>query len=461
MAAAKLMTVTLFRREMRQLLRFAFPLFIAQSAQMGTGVVDTIMAARYGEQDLAAISIGINIWLPVYLLILGTVFATATIVAQDFGGGRIEKIRQQLPQSLWVAVFLGLTLSPAIWYAGPILDLLGLNPITRQLALDYAQMVALGMPATAIFQALRYHTQGLGITQPFAFAAVAGFLLNVPLNYAFIFGEWGAPELGAKGCGIATAISMWLSVFLIGAYVLRSKKIQLYLPEWKPVAPDWTKIREILSVGAPIGLTFFLEMGVFSVIALLVASLGDTAIASHQIAFNVWDLFYIPMLAIGTAMSTRIGHAIGAGWREGIYRAMIVGGSISAVVSLGTMMLLFSFPGAIIGIYTDAPDIQHLATRLLTLSAFFILIDGAQIVGSFILRAYKETQFPFIMMVISYWLVALPLGWWLGIELPDNPNDGAAGFWYATITGISVCTVLIGARIWVILRRELPSAVVE
>ncbi|MBT6039811.1 MAG: MATE family efflux transporter [Halieaceae bacterium] len=461
MAAAKLMTVTLFRREMRQLLRFAFPLFIAQSAQMGTGVVDTIMAARYGEQDLAAISIGINIWLPVYLLILGTVFATATIVAQDFGGGRIEKIRQQLPQSLWVAVFLGLTLSPAIWYAGPILDLLGLNPITRQLALDYAQMVALGMPATAIFQALRYHTQGLGITQPFAFAAVAGFLLNVPLNYAFIFGEWGAPELGAKGCGIATAISMWLSVFLIGAYVLRSKKIRLYLPEWKPVAPDWVKIREILSVGAPIGLTFFLEMGVFSVIALLVASLGDTAISSHQIAFNVWDLFYIPMLAIGTAMSTRIGHAIGAGWREGIYRAMIVGGAISALVSLGTMMLLISFPGAIIGIYTDAPDIQLLATRLLTLSAFFILIDGAQIVGSFILRAYKETQFPFIMMVISYWLVALPLGWWLGIELPDNPNDGAAGFWYATITGISVCTVLIGARIWVILGRDLPTSATE
>jgi MATE family multidrug resistance protein len=167
------------------------------------------------------------------------------------------------------------------------------------------------------------------------------------------------------------------------------------------------------------------------------------------------------MLAIGTAMSTRIGHAIGAGWREGIYRAMIVGGAISAVVAIGTMLILLSFPGAIIGIYTDAPDIQLLATRLLTLSAFFILIDGAQIVGSFILRAYKETQFPFIMMVVSYWLVALPLGWWLGIELPDNPNDGAAGFWYATITGISVCTVLIGARIWVILRRELPSTAAE
>ena len=100
MASAQLITGTLFRRELRQLLRIAWPLFIAQSAQMGTGVVDTIMAARYNDQDLAAISIGINIWLPIYLLILGTIFATATIVAQDFGGGRMEKIRQQLPQSL-------------------------------------------------------------------------------------------------------------------------------------------------------------------------------------------------------------------------------------------------------------------------------------------------------------------------------------------------------------------------
>jgi MATE family multidrug resistance protein len=456
LASAQLITGTLFRRELRQLLRIAWPLFIAQSAQMGTGVVDTIMAARYNDQDLAAISIGINIWLPIYLLILGTIFATATIVAQDFGGGRIEKIRQQLPQSLWVAVFLGVTLSPLLWYADPALALLGLNPTTRELALDYTQMVALGMPATAIFQALRYHTQGLGITQPFAFAAVAGFLVNVPLNYAFIFGEWGAPELGAQGCGIATAISMWLSVVLIAGYIFRSQKIKLYLPEWKLVGPDWTKISEILSIGAPIGLTFFLEMGVFSVIALLVATHGDTAIASHQIAFNIWDLFYIPMLALGTAMSTRIGHAIGAGWREGIYRAMIVGGAISALVAAGTTLLLLTFPGSIISIYTDAEDIQVLATRLLTLSAFFILIDGAQIVGSFILRAFKETRFPFIMMVVSYWLVALPLGWWLGIVLPDNPNDGAAGFWYATITGISVCTVLIAARIWVILGRALP-----
>ena len=119
---------------------------------MGTGVVDTVMAARYGEQDLAAIAVGFNIWLPIYLLILGTIFATATIVAQDYGAGRIKKIQDSLPQSLWLAIFLGLIFSPAAWFSGPVMDLLGLERTTKVLALEYTQMVALGLPATGIFR---------------------------------------------------------------------------------------------------------------------------------------------------------------------------------------------------------------------------------------------------------------------------------------------------------------------
>jgi MATE family multidrug resistance protein len=454
--SGKTITWDSFVEELGHLSRIAIPLLIAQSAQMGTGVVDTVMAARYGEQDLAAIAVGFNIWLPIYLLILGTIFATATIVAQDYGAGRIKKIQDSLPQSLWLAVFLGLVLSPAAWFSGPVMDLLGLESTTKKLALEYTQMVALGLPATAIFQALRYHTQGLGVTQPFAVAAAIGFFLNIPLNYAFIFGEWGAPELGAKGCGIATAISMWLSVVMMVGYIAISKRIRPYLPEWAPVSPNWLIIREILTIGMPMGLTFFLEVGVFSLIALLVATWGDTAIASHQIAFNIWDLFYIPMLAIGTAMSTRMGHAIGAGWTEGVHRALLVGVLVSAVMGTLTTLLLLSFPEAIIALYTDSEEIRPVATRLIKLSAFFILIDAAQIVGSFTLRAFKETKYPFIAMVISYWLIALPLGWLFGLELASTPSDGAAGFWYATIAGISVCAALIAIRVRLLLR-TLPD----
>lgn len=446
------------RTELQHTWKIAWPLFIAQLAQMGTGVVDTVMAGRYDHQDLAAIAVGYNIWLPAYLLVLGVLFANSSIVAQDFGAHRLSKIRAQLPQSLWVAVALGLFVGPLVWFSSPLMSLLELNAATHEKALAYTRMVALGIPAVGIFLSLRFHTQGLGITKPFAVASVIGFLANIPLNLAFIYGLWGAPELGAEGCGIATAISMWLSLVLILGYVLYDKNLKPYLPDWRPTAPNWTIIREILALGIPIGLTFFLEIGVFSLIALLVATLGDTAMASHQIAFNIWDLFYIPMLALGTAMSTRMGHAIGAGDAKGIYRALWVSCLVATAVALATTLVLLTAPALIIAIYTESPEIQELATRLIRLAAFFILIDAVQIIGSFVLRAFKETRFPFVAMVVSYWLVALPLGWLLGFEWADNMSDGAAGFWYATIAGIAVCSLMIVLRVWVILKRPLPNA---
>ena len=443
--------------ELSQQWKIAWPLFIAQTAQMGTGVVDTIMAARFDPMDLAAIAIGYNIWLPLYLLVLGVLFATSTIIAQDFGAGRIDKIRAQLPQSLWLAMILGLVVGPICYFSNPILDLLGLAEGTQIKAHDYVKMVALGLPAVGIFHALRYHTQGLGITKPFATASVIGFIANIPLNYGFIYGKWGLPSLGAEGCGIATAISMWLSLLLIGFYVLQSKALAKYLPPIRFESPSWTAIKDILSLGLPIGLTFFLEVGVFSFISLLIATLGDTAIAAHQIAFNIWDMFYIPMLAAGTAMSTRIGHAIGAAQPNAIRLALWVGTGTAVVLSLLTMAVLFTVPEIIITMYTDDAEIHGLATRLIKLAAFFILLDAVQIMGSFTLRAFKETRFPFLMMVISYWLIALPLGYWLGIVEAQNPQDGAAGFWYATIAGISTCALLIVLRVWRVLHMPLPS----
>ena len=443
--------------ELRQLWRIAWPLLVAQTAQMGTGVVDTVMAGRYDDQDLAAIAIGFNIWLPLYLLILGTLFATATIVAQDFGAGRLQAIRDQLPQALWLSLFISLLLAPICYFSEPVLSLLGLNPGTAAKTQAYVRMVAFGFPAVGVFMALRYHTQGVGSTTPFAAASVTGFFANIPLNYALIYGRFGLPEMGAEGCGVATAISMWLSATIIVVYVLSAPSLRQYLPAYRPVAPDWAHIREILRIGVPVGMTFFLEVGVFSLIALMVATLGDTAMAAHQIAFNIWDMFYIPMLAVGTAMATRIGHAIGAGSEQRIRQALWVGAAMAAGISLITMLVLFTVPEAIIGIYTESADIRELATRLIRLAAFFIVMDAIQIVGSFIMRAYKETRFPFMVTMVSYWLIALPIGWWLGIARADNNADGAAGFWYAIIIGISVCAVLIVWRVRRLLQRPLPA----
>ncbi len=438
--------------EFGPLWRIAWPLLIAQTAQIGTGVVDTLMAGNYGDTDLAAIAVGFNIWLPLYLIILGTLFACSAIVAQDYGAGRLERVRSFLPQGLWVAIALSAIMTPLCLNSGVIIGLLGLPEETAAKTAAYVGKVGLGFPALGIFMALRYHTQGLGVTAPFALASVAGFVANVPLNYMLIFGHWGAPELGAEGCGLATAASMWLSTTIIVLYTLTSKKLQPYLPERWLQAPNKTRITEILVVGIPVGLTFFLETGVFSAVTLLIATLGDVAVAAHQIAINIWDVFYIPMVSIGSAMATRMGHAIGAQNPNGVKMALRVGALMSGMIGLLTMLLLLLFPNAIISAYTQSADIHALAMKLLRLAALFIMIDVVQILGSFVLRAYKETRFPFVVVTFSYWGLALPLGYFLAIASGNNGTEGTVDFWYATILGIAVATGLISWRVRRILR---------
>ena len=434
-------------QEAGPLWRIAWPLLIAQTAQIGTGVVDTLMAGNYGDADLAAIAVGFNIWLPLYLIILGTLFACSAIVAQDFGANRIDRIRSFLPQGLWVAMAISAVMTPMCLQSGVVINLLGLPDETAAKTAAYVSRVGLGFPALGLFMALRYHTQGLGVTAPFAMASVAGFIANVPLNYMLIFGHWGAPELGAEGCGLATAASMWITTSIILLYVISAKSLKPYLPSRWLQKPDRQRITEILVVGLPVGMTFFLETGVFAAITLFIATLGDTAVAAHQIAINIWDVFYIPMVSIGSAMATRMGHAIGAGNAQGVRMALRVGALIGTLIGLITMAVLLLFPNAIINAYTASADIRFLALQLLRLAALFIMIDVVQILGSFVLRAYKETRFPFIVVTFSYWGLALPVGYLLAIHWGDGSVEGTVDFWYATILGITVATLLISWRV--------------
>ncbi|MEH6580357.1 MAG: MATE family efflux transporter [Halioglobus sp.] len=445
-----------FLIEGRALLVMALPIFIAQLAQMGTGVVDTIMAGRYSSVDLAAIAIGYNIWLPLYLFFVGAMLATTAIVAQDYGAGRIQRIKDILPQSLWLALLMGVIAAPLCYFAAPLLNALDLGQETQTKTLNYIQAVAFGMPAAAVFQALRCHTQGVGVMKPFAIASVIGFLANIPLNYAFIYGKWGAPEMGAAGCGWATAISMWLGPVLIVLYMARAESLKPYLPPLAFVKPRWAMLMEISRLGLPIGLTFFLEIAVFSIIGLCIARMGTTAMASHQIALNVWDVVYMPLISIGTAMTTRIGHAIGAHDKPATLLTIRCGTAITLLVGCAIVFILESAPVLIARAYTDDSDILLMAITLIRLAGLFILLDAVHVIASFSLRAFKDNQFPFLVMCVAYWMLALPLGYYLGIVVADNPTDGTIGFWKGMIAGIAVASTLVLWRLRRWMRSPLP-----
>ena len=195
----------------------------------------------------------------------------------------------------------------------------------------------------------------------------------------------------------------------------------------------------------------------FSVIGLMVATLGNTAMAAHQIAFNVWDVVYMPLISIGSAMATRIGHAIGAGDRRGVFLSCQCGGLLTLAVATLCMLVLLTTPEPIISAYTTDNGIRTMVLALLRLAVLFILLDAVQVAASFTLRAFKETRYPFLVMCLAYWLFTLPLGYWWGLQVADNPLDGTLGFWRAMILGIAVSSILIVSRVVVILRRPLPA----
>ncbi len=438
--------------ETRALLGLATPLFIAQLAQMGTGVVDTIMAGRYSSVDLAAIAIGYNLWLPIYLVALGIMLAVTSIVAQHFGAKRLGHIRSILPQAFWVAAVLGIVSVPLCYFPGPILAQLNLDPVTFAKSEGYLQAVAFGLPGAALFQALRCHVQGVGIVRPFAIASVIGFFANIPLNYMFIYGKWGVPEMGAVGCGWATAASMWLGPALIAFYTARSKQLKAFLPPLRWYRPDRAIIGEILHVGAPIGATFFFEMAVFSVIGLMIASVGNQAVAAHQIAINIYDVAYMPLVSIGSAMATRMGHGIGRGNQQAVNLSLRSGVLVTLVFCAAMALIMTWLPGPMARIYTADEPIRLIAVDLLKLAILFIVVDAVAVVSSFALRAFKDTRFPFLVMTVAYWMVALPLGYVLGLRDPADALYGAMGFWWAMIVGVTVAALLtvLRTRVWLI-----------
>lgn len=443
--------------ESRSLLALAAPMAVAQLAQIGTGVVDTIMAGHYNATDLAAIAIGYNIWLPIYIFFIGIMLGASYIIAQHFGAGRQQVIRDSLPQTLWLALALGLVGGPLCYFAEPLLELLQLDPATQGKSIAYLQAVSLGLPAAAIFEALRCYNQGLGVIRPFAIASVVGFLANIPLNYALMYGHWGMPEMGAAGCGWATAFALWLSAALMACLMTRTQSLKAYLPPLQLVLPRMAPIGEIVRLGLPLACTLFLEVTFFSVIALLISTLGDVAIAAHQIAFNMWDVVYMPLISFGSAMAVRVGHAIGAGDRAGIKLSIGCGGSMTLLVGLLGMTLLLSSPATLVSVYTSDPAIAVLAISLVRLAALFIAIDAAQVAASYCLRAFKDTRFAFFALCFAYWMITLPLGYWRGIANADNPLDGTIAFWQSLIVGIAVTSLLVFLRLYRTLRKPPPQ----
>lgn len=438
-------------KEARNLLALGIPVIIAQFSQTAMGVVDTVMAGAVNATEMSAVAVGTSIWLPTILFGQGLLMALTPIIAQLNGSGRRQLIANQTQQGFWLATFLSILIIGVLYSSRFIIE--GqehIDPELAEKAVGFIHAIMWGAPGYLYYQVLRSQCEGLSKTKPGMIIGFVGLLINIPVNYAFIYGKFGAPQLGGIGCGVATATVFWAMFLMMRYYVKRAPTQRDVQPIKRFVSPELLTLKRITYLGLPIALALFFEVTLFAIVALLVAPLGVTAVASHQIALNFSSLMFMFPLSLGIAATIRVGYNLGQRSTEqariSAITALVVGLILASCTAIFTILLREK----IALMYNDNIDVVILASHLMLFAAIYQLSDSVQVIGSGVLRGYKDTRSIFFITFIAYWIIGLPSGYLLGRTDYFVTAMGPAGFWIGFILGLTAAAIMMGIRIaWI------------
>ena len=368
-----------FSLETSKILKLSIPLFIAQFAQMAMGFVDTIMAGGVSAYDMAAVSIASSIWLPCILFGVGVLMALIPLTAQAHGANKLEEIPGTGQQGLYLALLLSIPIIAILYNAGAIVAYMDIEPELKQITTNYLYAVLPAVPAFLLFQALRNYIEGLSLTKPAMVIGFVGLLVNIPLNWIFVYGKFGMPAMGGVGCGIATTLVYWFMLVALVGYIFITRKLQQY-PLFKNVKkPHYKQLTSIAKLGLPVAVAMFFEVTIFAGIAVLVAPLGALVVASHQIAMNFSSMVFMLPMSIASAVSIRVGFNLGQNNHRGAKVATYAGLAVGLGLSMITALLTIIFKHDIALLYTDNQEVIELALVLMFFAALYQCVDAIQV----------------------------------------------------------------------------------
>jgi MATE family multidrug resistance protein len=438
-------TTSALRAELRANLKLALPLIAAQLAGVGMGTIDTIFAGRLGPQALAAVAVGVNYNVVFFVSFMGLFMACSPVVAHMVGGGRphaaIGVFIHRARRCAWVGGAVWMALMNLA--AQPALTHLHLAPETAALAVRFARALSGSAFGMCLWFTLRFSSEGLGQTRPILYAGLVGLCGNALLDWLLLFGHFGLPRLGAVGCGVATTISsLAMAATLEWQFRRRPGLCEVTVAARQALAPVEEGLRDILRIGAPIGLILLAESGLFVLAAMLMAQFGDATVAAYQIAINFAALLFMIPVGVALATTVRVGHAAGARQHAASrYRGFVgMGMGLANAASNAAIMALLG--GLIAAFYTEDAAIAAQAAHFLLLAAAFQFFDGLQATANGALRGIKDTRLPMLITLVAYWLVGLPVAWWLAFRAGLGPD----GLWWGLTAGLGAAAIGLALR---------------
>ena len=428
---------------------------IGMVASFGMNFVDTVMAGRLPEKEisLAAIATGGAVWSAVLMFVIGLMMAIQPIVAHLDGSNDHAEAGAATRQAIWIALFVAVPYVLILRSGGLVLQGMGVDASIIPTAIEYLDALSWGAPAICLLLLLRFFSEGTGHTRPTMYIGLMGIALNVPLNYILMFGKLGMPALGARGTGYATSLVICLQLVVMFNYVRKHGHFKPYelFKHWD--RPQWVQLRKLIAIGLPIGTGIFVEGSLFVGAALLIARLGPLPASAHLVAINFSALMFMVPLGLASAITTRVGNALGRGDPQAARYAGLIGLFIMLFTQTLSASLMLLFPEYIVGIYTDDEAITVIAVQLLFFSAIFQYADGIQICAAGALRGLKDTLVPMFINIVSYLMIGLSVGYYLTF----NREMGPSGMWIGMIVGLSFGAVLLLSRFLVSSNRLVRS----
>jgi MATE family multidrug resistance protein len=440
--------------ELTETLRLAVPMALTQLGQIAMMTTDLALVGRLGDQAVAAAALATTVYFVSFTVGMGLVSAVSPLAAQAFGARDPRMVRRALRVGLWAALLVALPMMAFPLKGEAILLALGQAPVNAQLAQQYLFGLVWGIAPALWFIAIRGFMGAVNRPEPILWITLAAIPANGVLAYLLIHGVWGLPRLELFGAGFASSI-INIASFLAGLwFVTRRRPFKKYHVLGRIWRIDWSLMKKLVIVGAPISISFLLEYGLFGAAGLLMGVISTTALAAHQIALQITAILFMVPFGISMAATVRVGHAVGRNDASGVRRAgfvaLLLGIALVAALTLAVIVGRGGIAHLFFGAAADSAGAAiDLIETLLLIGATFFIADGIQTVAAGALRGMNDTRVPLLFAVISYWLIGFASAWWLAFSTPF----GAAGVWVGLSIGTAVYAALLVWRFHLLSKR--------
>ena len=436
-------------QDIKKILSFAIPIWMTLLVVATMQSISVILSGRASNIDIAAVSIGVNLWIPLYTGLNGIIAASSTIFANLIGAKRHQDLPSALRHSLYLGICAGIALiiiaNLAVHYINRILVI---DPHVHYLAKQYIFALSFGAIPIFIATALRQFVEALNNARTVTLVILTALPVDFIISYSLVFGKFGMPKLGGVGAGYGASISSLLMAILLIYLVTKMDKFA-HFNIWQHIKWDITKFKEQLRIGIPIGTAILCEAGMFNMLSFLIVKFGILVVAANQAALTATTFFYMLLLAMSMSMNIVVGYAVGAKDYKAAERLGKTGLVLCLAFSALTICFVAIGKEALAKIFNNDPETQKLIAVYLEYVMFYQLADSVLTTGQGILRAYRDVKAAFYIVIFSCWGVCIPAGYIADIYF----HRGVTSYWEGLVFGLFVGAILIFARVYILQAR--------